>query len=109
MFASNPAFDAHHGRFRVPCRTAGSYCDRNTPDADRPGASSAASRHGKRQRAVSLMALFNQYVKTIPGQAWSGGLRVLISGGERADFCQLFGNAGPGVPGLHLLNGWRPD
>ncbi|MFK3815874.1 amino acid adenylation domain-containing protein [Pseudomonas sp. NPDC089407] len=50
-------------------------------------------------------ALFNQYVQLIPGAL--AGLRVLISGGERAEpaaFRALLQQA----PGLRLLNGYGP-
>ncbi|EGH09040.1 non-ribosomal peptide synthetase SyfB, partial [Pseudomonas amygdali pv. morsprunorum str. M302280] len=104
-FASNPAFDASTMEVWGALLNGGQlFVIEHTTLID-PARFSAALRHGNVSVLFLTTALFNQYVQMIPEAL--GCLRVLISGGERADpasFRALLAQA----PGLHLLNGYGP-
>nr|UXB94867.1 non ribosomal peptide synthetase [Pseudomonas syringae] len=104
-FASNPAFDASTMEVWGALLNGGQlFVIEHTTLID-PARFSAALRHGNVSVLFLTTALFNQYVQLIP-EALTG-LRLLLSGGERADpasFRALLAQA----PGLHLLNVYGP-
>ncbi|KTC01815.1 non-ribosomal peptide synthetase [Pseudomonas syringae] len=104
-FASNPAFDASTMEVWGALLNGGQLVVIEHTTLIDPARFSAALRHGNVSVLFLTTALFNQYVQMIPEAL--GGLRVLISGGERADpvsFRAMLAQA----PGLHLLNGYGP-
>lgn len=91
-FASNPAFDASTMEVWGALLNGGQlFVIEHTTLID-PARFSAALRHGNVSVLFLTTALFNQYVQMIPEAL--GGLRVLISGGERATR-QAFGHCWP--------------
>ncbi|QQN24499.1 non-ribosomal peptide synthetase [Pseudomonas cannabina] len=104
-FASNPAFDASTMEVWGALLNGGQlFVIEHTTLID-PARFSAALRHGNVSVLFLTTALFNQYVQLIP-EALTG-LRLLLSGGERADpasFRALLAQA----PGLRLLNVYGP-
>ncbi|WP_240334854.1 amino acid adenylation domain-containing protein, partial [Pseudomonas syringae] len=104
-FASNPAFDASTMEVWGALLNGGQLLVIEHTTLIDPMRFSAALRHGNVSVLFLTSALFNQYVQLIP-EALSG-LRLLLSGGERADpasFRMLLAQA----PGLHLLNAYGP-
>ncbi|WP_370683506.1 amino acid adenylation domain-containing protein [Pseudomonas syringae pv. atrofaciens] len=104
-FASNPAFDASTMEVWGALLNGGQLLVIEHTTLIDPMRFSAALRHGNVSVLFLTSALFNQYVQLIP-EALSG-LRLLLSGGERADpasFRTLLAQA----PGLHLLNAYGP-
>ncbi|WP_057407755.1 non-ribosomal peptide synthetase [Pseudomonas amygdali] len=104
-FASNPAFDASTMEVWGALLNGGQLLVIEHTTLIDPMRFSAALRQGNVSVLFLTTALFNQYVQLIPEAL--GGLRLLLSGGERADpasFRKLLAQA----PGLHLLNAYGP-
>ncbi|WP_122386926.1 non-ribosomal peptide synthetase [Pseudomonas syringae group genomosp. 7] len=104
-FASNPAFDASTMEVWGALLNGGQLLVIEHTTLIDPMRFSAALRHGNVSVLFLTSALFNQYVQLIPEAL--GSLRLLLSGGERADpvsFRKLLAQA----PGLHLLNAYGP-
>ncbi|MCF5572459.1 amino acid adenylation domain-containing protein [Pseudomonas syringae] len=104
-FASNPAFDASTMEVWGALLNGGQlFVIEHTTLID-PARFSAALRHGNVSVLFLTTALFNQYVQLIP-EALTG-LRLLLSGGERADPVS-FRAMQAQAPGLQLLNAYGP-
>ncbi|KPY17506.1 Amino acid adenylation [Pseudomonas savastanoi pv. phaseolicola] len=104
-FASNPAFDASTMEVWGALLNGGQLLVIEHTTLIDPMRFSAALRQCNVSVLFLTTALFNQYVQLIPEAL--GGLRLLLSGGERADpasFRKLLAQA----PGLHLLNAYGP-
>ncbi|CZT29110.1 amino acid adenylation [Pseudomonas cerasi] len=104
-FASNPAFDASTMEVWGALLNGGQLLVIEHTTLIDPTRFSAALRQGNVSVLFLTSALFNQYVQLIPEAL--AGLRLLLSGGERADtasFRTLLAQA----PGLHLLNVYGP-
>ncbi|OUM08507.1 non-ribosomal peptide synthetase [Pseudomonas syringae] len=104
-FVSNPAFDASTLEVWGALLNGGQIFIIEHSTLIDPVRFSAALRHGNVSVLFLTTALFNQYVQLIPEALV--GLRMLISGGERADpvsFRTMLAQA----PGLHLLNAYGP-